>query len=115
LTPISPPPPAAEIQDDKGRIFGHAEGNERIVLEANSDSWIEVRGAKGELVFSRVLRKGDRYRVAPGSGLVLGTGNAGAINVMVDGHSAPALGSMGSVRKGIPLDPDKLKDGLPAR
>jgi cytoskeleton protein RodZ len=113
--PVTPPPPAAESQDDKGRIFGHAEGNERIALEANSDSWIEIRGAKGELVFSRVLRKGDRYRVAPQPGMILGTGNAGAINVTVDGHSAPALGSMGSVRKGIPLDPEKLKDGLPAR
>jgi cytoskeleton protein RodZ len=113
--PTTPPPPAAETQDDKGRIFGHAEGNERIALEANSDAWIEVRGAKGELIFSRVLRKGDRYRVAPQPGMILGTGNAGAINVTVDGHSAPSLGSMGSVRKGIPLDPEKLKDGLPAR
>jgi cytoskeleton protein RodZ len=114
-TPVATPPSAPETQDDKGRIFGHAEGNGRIALEANSDAWIEVRGAKGELIFSRVLRKGDRYRVAPNPGMILGTGNAGAINVTVDGHSAPALGSMGSVRKGIPLDPDKLKDGLPAR
>jgi cytoskeleton protein RodZ len=114
-TPVAPPPSALETQDDKGRIFGHADGNERIALEANSDAWIEVRGAKGELIFSRVLRKGDRYRVAPNPGMILGTGNAGAINVTVDGHSAPALGSMGSVRKGIPLDPEKLKDGLPAR
>ena len=39
------------------------------------------------------------------------TGNAGALELLVDGEVAPAIGEVGEVRRNVELDPDKLKSG----
>lgn len=60
------------------------------------------------LVAQRTLRKGDTYRVPDRSGLVLRTGNATGLQVMVDDRAVPALG--GTVRT-VALDPARLLSG----
>jgi len=42
---------------------------------------------------------------------VLAVGNAGGIDVFVDGSKAPALGPVGVGRRGVSLDPERLKSG----
>lgn len=78
---------------------------------AGDDCWIQVREMDGQLVMSKLLRKGDSYAVPNRSGLTLMVGNAGALDVLVDGKKAPALGAAGQVRRDIRLDPDKLVGG----
>ncbi|MCA1909448.1 MAG: DUF4115 domain-containing protein [Magnetospirillum sp.] len=78
---------------------------------AGDDCWIQVREMDGQLVMSKLLRKGDSYAVPNRSGLTLMVGNAGALDVLVDGKKAPPLGSAGQVRRDIRLDPDKLAGG----
>jgi len=36
-------------------------------------------------------------------------GNAGAIDILIDGKPVPRLGKIGQVRRDVPLWPDKLK------
>jgi cytoskeleton protein RodZ len=83
----------------------------RIVLVARTDSWVELRDSTGAPVYSRVLRKDERYEVPDKDGLVMMTGNAGGLEVLVDGHAAPALGAVGVVKRNIAMDPDKLRAG----
>jgi cytoskeleton protein RodZ len=83
----------------------------RIVLVARADSWVEVRDASGASIYTRVLRKDDRYEVPTRDGLTLMTGNAGGLDVLVDGQAVPALGTIGAVKRNIALDPDKLRAG----
>ncbi|TNC96864.1 MAG: hypothetical protein FD119_1370 [Stygiobacter sp.] len=84
-------------------------GDSRVVLTAASDDcWIQVREMDGQLLMSRLLRKGDSYAVPNRPGLTLMVGNAGALDVAVDGKKAPTLGTSGQVRRDIRLDPDKL-------
>lgn len=92
-----------------GQRYGE-EGSVRIVLLATADSWIQVRTADDELLFTRVLRPGDTYRVPDQPGLTLLTGNAGGLDVIVEGVRLPQLGPNGAVRRNIPLEPEALRN-----
>lgn len=93
------------------RIFGAGNEDARIVLVAESESWVQVRATSGELLLTRVLRQGDRYLVPDRPGLVMMTGNLGALRVLVDGESTPGLGPLGVIGRDIPLDPELLLSG----
>lgn len=84
---------------------------ERIVVRATGESWVQIRTGDGTTLFTRVLRNGDVYRVPDRSGLTLATGNAGALEVVVDGTPAPSLGTFGEVVRNIVLDPARLATG----
>lgn len=100
--------PAAE--PGAPRVFGEAaEG--RIVIRATADSWTQVRDASGSIVFSRILRAGETYNAPNRPGLVLSTGNAGALDVRVDGRIVPAIGRPGMVERAVALDPERLNAG----
>ena len=88
------------------------DGPSRITVRATSNSWIQVRDeALDRLLFTRLLRAGDQYEVPNRPGLSLMTGNAGALELLVDGKVAPAIGVIGEVRRDVQLDPDKLLAG----
>ncbi len=102
--------PTTSIPD--GKIYGTEYADARVVLKATGDDcWIQVREVDGSLLMSRLLRRGDSFRVPNRSGLTLMVGNAGSLEVSVDGRKAQALGAAGQVRRDIRLDPDKLATG----
>lgn len=84
---------------------------ERVVVRATGESWVQVRSRDGTTLFTRVLRSGDVYRVPDRLGLTLATGNAGALEIVVDGAPAPSLGTFGEVVRNIALDPSRLAAG----
>ena len=83
----------------------------KIVVRARLESWIQVTNAKNEIVFSRVLRAGETYTVPDEQGLMFTTGNAGGVDILVDGRKLKSLGTVGLVKRDIPLDAKKLVDG----
>ncbi|HEY9567811.1 MAG TPA: DUF4115 domain-containing protein, partial [Thalassobaculum sp.] len=87
---------------------------DRVMIRATGDSWVQVRDAQGAALFTRVLREGDVYRVPEQSGLRLATGNAGALEILVDGTPAPSLGSFGEVVRNVLLEPAQLIAGTAA-
>ncbi len=104
--------PKVETDTGNGKVFGAEYTDARVVLRANSDDcWVQVREMDGSLLVSRLLRRGDSYRVPNRPGLTLMVGNAGSLEVSVDGHKGPALGAIGQVRRDIRLDPDTLMTG----
>ena len=92
-------------------VFGQQYGDVRIVIHVTEDSWIQVRDSTGALLVSQLLHPGDSYRVPIEGGLALMTGNAGALQFLVDGSLAPSIGPPGSVRRDVALDPDSLLAG----
>ena len=80
----------------------------RVVLRATATSWVESRDANGKRVFSRLLKKGETYNVPGRSGITLATGNAGALDVLVDGQTIGPLGPVGAVRRDVLLEPTAL-------
>jgi cytoskeletal protein RodZ len=98
----------------EAQVYGRGNVDARIILRATQDSWVQVRDSKEDLLFTRVLRSGDSYRVPNQAGLTLLTGNAGGLDVEVDGTYLGALGPVGSVRRNVILEPGKLRDGAVA-
>jgi cytoskeletal protein RodZ len=117
-SPLTPPPgaaaPASPPAEPPAASFGAADDS-RVVLRARADSWIQVRERSGGAVlFNRVLRPGETYRVPMRPGLLLTTGNAGGLEVVLDGDALPTLGQQGVVRRDLPLEPDALKQAVAA-
>ncbi len=105
------PVPSPEEANETGAvsaIFGQENVDARVVLQATQDSWVQVRDADGELLLTRVLRPGDIYRAPDREGLTLLTGNAGGLEIFLDGLKLPSLGPVGAVRRNISLDPGSL-------
>lgn len=81
----------------------------RVQVSVKSGSWIQIRNAEGAVVFTKLLRPGEIYSVpSDKTGFTLLTGDAGALEIRVDGNVLPTLGAPGQVRRNIPLDADKL-------
>jgi len=94
-----------------GRIYGE-QGAGRIIVRAKINSWIQVRDdVSGELLLTRLLKAGDEYHAPDRAGLSLLTGNAGALEILVDGTAVPAIGATGDVRRDVALDADRLMSG----
>jgi cytoskeleton protein RodZ len=108
----SAPEQTAALQPAESHVHGSTDADSRITLNAKLDSWVEVRDSSGKVLWGRLLRAGESFRLPNQPGLVLATGNAGGLEVMVDGKPAPALGPIGQVRRNIRLDPDRLAAGI---
>jgi cytoskeleton protein RodZ len=106
--PPPPPPPEAGTAPEGPRVYGVTNGPARIVIRATADSWIQIRDRDGSQ--ARILKPGEIYRVPDRPGLTMRTGNAGGIEILVDGKPSPALGQTGQTRN-VVLDPDRLLAG----
>ena len=104
-TPQAPSTPATPAGDSSTGTAG------RIEIRATADCWVQVRAPDQSIVFSRVLKSGETYRVPARSGLVMRTGNAGALTIVVDGKPTPSLGPLGTLRRNVVLDPAALIGG----
>ncbi len=108
-TQIAAVQPAAA---DETPASAATEEEPRIVVRAKIASWVQVRDdTENQSIMTRLLKVGDVYEVPNRSGLVLMTGNAGALEITVDGEVVPSIGDPGTVRRHVALEPDRLKDG----
>jgi len=108
-TPAAPPAQSAAAPVAEAPASYGAATAGRIRVEATAPAWIQVRGPNNEQIFTRLLNAGERYQVPDRSGLTLLTGNAGGVRIVVDGQPVPPLGAEGEVKRGISLDPERLK------
>lgn len=109
-TPAIPEPPAVAPPLDTPRVYGVTNGPVRIVIKATADSWVQVRDADQSVISMRVLKPGETYRVPDRPGLVLRTGNAGGLEITVDGRPVAPVGPVGKTRN-VALDPERLVTG----
>lgn len=97
--------------DREGRTFGARNASARIILRAQENTWVQVRDADESVVITQMLESGDRYMVPNRDGLRLMTGNAGGLEILVDGEAVPAIGIRGESRRDVRLDPGRLRAG----
>ena len=87
--------------------------NATIILQANkktgeAGTWVEIKDARGRTELNRVLMPGDVYYV-PTKGTYKATfGNAGGIDIWVDGKLAPQIGQDYKKVSGVDLTPERL-------
>lgn len=88
--------------------FGVAADTGRILLVARESSWVQVRSRGRDYVRTRTLESGERMALPNRTDLSLWTGNAGGLELLVDGQSVGSLGRRGDVLRELALDPDGL-------
>jgi cytoskeleton protein RodZ len=110
---LSPVPEPSMTPETASPATGRQSATARPVIEirAKADSWVQIRGPDGRVVVMRIFRAGDSFKVPDEDGLTLMTGNAGGIEIAVDGTVVPVIGSFGVVRRNVALDPERLRAG----
>jgi cytoskeleton protein RodZ len=86
-----------------------------VVIRATADSWIQIRDAHQAVLLTRVLKAGESCRTPARPGLSMRTGNAGGLEITVDGVPAPSIGRKGMVRRNVALDGHALLAGSAVR
>jgi len=84
---------------------------EKVMLKAVDYSWIQVTDADGNVIHTQVLNEGEEYQIPQTPGLILRTGNAGGLEIYVDGTKVPSIGEAGEVRRKVQINPEKLLAG----
>ena len=79
-----------------------------IIISASATSWIEIAKSNGEIVVSKLLRKGDQFIATADSDLFLSTGNAGGIRLAVGDQQAVQIGKVGEIIRDLALNRDSL-------
>ena len=113
------PPPAnigeaTQLQNPETELRGGAaqalqrNPMSEIVISASSTSWVEIAKANGEIVISKLLRKGDKFVATADTNLFLSTGNAGGINLTMGGQQALRIGKTGEIVRDLALTRDSL-------
>ncbi len=119
---VEAPNPAASVEDAAGvpetvargpRVYGQENAGARVEIVASGDSWVQVTEG-GSLVLTRLLHLGDRFMVPNRKGLLLMTGNAGGLEILVDGRKTQPVGAAGQVMRDVLLDVDRLLAGRKA-
>jgi cytoskeleton protein RodZ len=100
----APAPPAAPTTPS-----APAEPPSRITLRATEESWVQIRDPRsGQTLLNRVLRPGESFPV-PRDGLVMTTGKAQGLELVVDGQPSQALAGRVGVVRDVALNPDQLR------
>ncbi|WP_293948384.1 RodZ domain-containing protein [Sneathiella sp.] len=90
------------------RTFGVENTDSRVVLRATEESWVEVKVGDQRPVLSRLLKPGDVYMVPNNPTLKMTTGNAGGLEILVDGREIRSLGGTGKIVREVSLAADSL-------
>ncbi len=101
-------PPTQQTEEFSNAPVSQDVNSNKVLVRATADSWVEVRSGDQDPMLSKVLHAGDVYEVPSLPGLRLATGNAGGIEVVVNGRALPLLGPMGAVRRDVALDAESL-------
>lgn len=106
--PVAAPVPAVPAATQAAPPTTNTEAS-RITLKAIEPTYVlikdtSLRKPKSVLV-ARVLNPGESFQAPDRSTLILITGNAGGLQVEVDGRNAGVLGKSGQVIKRLALDP----------
>lgn len=100
------------LETREPQTYGQNNGG-RVVVRAKADAWVQIQADHegGEVFLTRILHAGDEYRVPDRNDLFLMTGNAGGLEILVDGNTVEHIGALGVVRRRVLLDPDRLITG----
>lgn len=101
--------PEPEYKTEVRERFGtENRATAKVIVQATKETWVKIEDARGNTVFSRVLVAGDVYYVPDGDKYKGTFGNAGGVDIWVNGSLAPKLGAMNVRKSGILMTPEGL-------
>jgi cytoskeleton protein RodZ len=75
-----------------------------IFLEALESSWLEVKDGKGVILFTSILKQGQKLPIPDQNDITVTTGNAGGLRLLLNDKIVAPLGQANEVKRNIPLD-----------
>lgn len=116
-SPTPPPAPPATPAPPPAIVIPGVPDGTRVILRARASmpegAWVQVRDPRGGgVLVNRVLRPGEHWPVPTRDGLLLDTGKADGLEIIVDGQPSPALDGLIGVRRNIALEPARLAQRL---
>jgi cytoskeleton protein RodZ len=88
----------------------------RITFKAVQETYVRIKDTQAQgreaVLVDRVMQPGESYQVPARTGLTMKTGNAGGLQVEVDGRAMGVLGKSGEVITRIPVDPSYFVERL---
>lgn len=107
--PLGPPapPPSATVAAATAPAQPQQNG---ITLKIKQNSWVEIRDKNGKKILSRVLKAGDQYFVPDRASLTMSLGNAGGVEITVDGQTLGKIGESAKIVRNIPLSGASLRE-----
>jgi hypothetical protein len=104
------PAPDAVPAAEAPTVFGDTE-DARVVIVAKAETWVVITDQAGKTVFTQIVKPGDRFLVPNQEGLVMMTGDGGALFFLVDGNSVASVGAQGKMLVNASLSPKALISG----
>jgi len=111
-TTVTPSPQVVEISNRSLNLptrleYGLANRDySNITLQASGTTWIQVKNANGTVVFEHSMTEGDVYYALSGTTATIG--NAGALDIWVNGREIPKIGQSGQRLLDFKLDANTL-------
>lgn len=81
----------------------------QVSIKARAEAWVRIEGPDSKRLVDRVLQPGEVVNAPAGQGFVMMTGNAGALDLALDGKAVASLGPEGGVRRHVALDSSLLE------
>ncbi len=103
--PANPAPAVAQASPEP------ANQNISIVLSAHGESWVKVKADGTTVNAGEILQPGSTRQYSAQGMIALSLGNAGGVDIQINGHPIRPLGKSGQVRS-ITITQDNLKDLL---
>lgn len=106
--PVQVPPPPAPL----AAATPPAAETGRLVIRAKGDAWVQVRDPRAnQNIIARVMRAGESWTApADRTGLLLSTGAAHNIDVLVDGQVSQVFAAMAGVRRDVPFSVAEMRN-----
>ena len=110
--PAAPAPELAEVANTKYNMPVHREYGLKnrdyalVVLQATGTTWIQIKNSAGSVIFEHSMVAGDVYYALSGSTATIG--NAGAIDIWVNGKEIPKIGGEHQRILDLTLSPETL-------
>ena len=91
----------------------HNDAGKAIRIFAKDPTWMQIKNAEGETVFTGILKRGKDIVVPENAmGWRMDTGNAGGIDIFIGEEKLPPLGENRIVVRRVPLFAEALRDRL---
>jgi Domain of unknown function (DUF4115) len=110
--PSQPPTPVPQSQEPaplpqtpqfqaaaKPAIPAPASAGQHVTLEASELTWVSTRDAAGTQMLARLFQKGETQSLDLPNGATVRLGNAGGVNIVLNGNPIGAIGKHGDVRE----------------
>lgn len=101
--------PTVRAPKEAPQVYEAVNGDARVILRAREVSWIQVSSPSGDYLRALTLGPEESFLVPDRPDLELWTGNAGGLEIIVDGAPVAPLGAVGQVVRNVSLDPDRLR------